>query len=425
MAGAVDLAPLADPPEVAGPGFLNVRLRDDWVAADARRPARTTSASGLAPPEQPKTVVIDYSSPNVAKPMHVGHIRSTVIGESLARIFAALGHKVIRDNHLGDWGSQFGMILWGWKNAPRRGRLRRRPRGRAGPALPPGPGPDQGRRQPTSRRPPAPRPPSSTPATPRTAPSGSGSCPTASQALQAVYDRLGVTLRRRSSARASTTRCSPTSSTTCEAKGLAEQSEGATVVFIEGTKAPFIVRKSDGAYNYATTDLATIKYRDETWHPDQILYVVDHRQGDHFKQLFAVARRWGYDTVDLEHVAFGTILGPDRRPFKTREGDVVGLESLLDEAVAEARKVVDENSPDLDPEERPQVAEVVGLGAIKYADLSQNRLSDYVFDWKKMLAMNGNTGAYLQYAYARIRSIFRKGGVDARGDPRSRGRRSS
>ena len=147
-----------------------------------------------------------------------------------------------------------------------------------------------------------------------------------------------------------------------------------------------------------------------TWHPDQILYVVDHRQGDHFKQLFEVARRWGFGSIDLEHVAFGTILGPDRRPFKTREGDVVGLESLLDQATAEAKKVVDENSPDLDPALRRRVAEVVGLGAIKYADLAQNRLSDYVFDWQKMMAMNGNTATYLQYAYARIQSIFRKGG---------------
>ena len=148
-----------------------------------------------------------------------------------------------------------------------------------------------------------------------------------------------------------------------------------------------------------------------------MLYVVDHRQGDHFKQLFEVARKWGYDSVDLEHVAFGTILGPDRRPFKTREGDVVGLESLLDEATAMARKVVDENSPELDPAERQRVAEVVGLGAIKYADLCQNRISDYVFDWQKMMAMNGNTATYLQYAYARIQSIFRKGGFGAGGDP--------
>ena len=197
------------------------------------------------------------------------------------------------------------------------------------------------------------------------------------------------------------------------ARGIAKESEGAIAVFTKGTKAPFLIRKSDGAFNYGTTDLATIKYRAETWNPELVLYVVDHRQGDHFKQLFEVARKWGYDRLELVHVAFGTILGPDRRPFKTREGDVVGLESLLDEAVAEARKVVDANSPDLDPDARAKVAEVVGLGAIKYADLSQNRLSDYVFDWQKMLAMNGNTATYLQYAYARIQSIFRKGAIDA------------
>ena len=301
--------------------------------------------------------------------MHVGHLRSTVIGDSLARILAALGHRVIRDNHLGDWGSQFGMILWGWKNARDEAALRDRPRRRAGPALSPGPGPDQGRRhgrrgrragrdrQAPRRRPREPR------------------------ALGPVHAPLPGGARRRSttgwasrstssSARASTTPCSPRSSTDLQKKGLAVESEGAIVVFVEETEAPFIVRKRDGAFTYATTDLATIQYRVETWNPDQVLYVVDHRQGDHFKQLFEVARKWGYDSVDLEHVAFGTILGTDRRPFKTREGDVVGLESLLDEAVAEALKVVEENSPELDPEEQRRVAEVVGLGAIKYADLS-------------------------------------------------------
>ena len=202
-------------------------------------------------------------------------------------------------------------------------------------------------------------------------------------------------------------------------RGIAEESEGATSSSPRRPRRRSLIRKRDGAFNYGTTDLATIKYRVETWNPDLVLYVVDHRQADHFKQLFAVARKWGYEQADLEHVAFGTILGTDRRPFKTREGDVVGLESLLDEAVAEARKVVDANSPDLDPESRARVAEVVGLGAIKYADLSQNRLSDYVFDWQKMLAMNGNTAAYLQYAYARIQSIFRKGGVTSGGHPRA------
>ena len=351
--------------------------------------------------------------------MHVGHLRSTVIGDSLARIIAALGHRVVRDNHLGDWGSQFGMILWGWKNARDEARLRGRSRGRAGAALSPGPGSDQGGRRGRRRRPRGPRRPSSTPAIPKTAPSGAGSCRTA-WARSRRSTIAWASASTSSSARASTTRCSPRSWPTSQSKGLAVESEGAIVVFVEQTEAPFIVRKSDGAFNYATTDLATIKYRVETWHPDQILYVVDHRQGDHFKQLFEVARKWGYDSVDLEHVAFGTILGADRRPFKTREGDVVGLESLLDEATAEARKVVDENSPELEPAEQQQVAEVVGLGAIKYADLSQNRLSDYVFDWQKMMAMNGNTATYLQYAYARIRSIFRKGGIAPRSDPRQR-----
>ncbi|GAC1472657.1 MAG: arginine--tRNA ligase [Isosphaeraceae bacterium] len=408
VAAAVDLEPLADTPEVAGPGFLNVRLRDDWLSkslADllvAEEPGRLT-------PAQKKSIVIDFSSPNVAKPMHVGHIRSTVIGECLARIIEALGHHVIRDNHLGDWGSQFGMILWGWKHhrdesayqaAPvaELSRLYRLTQAmiQAG----------DGAVEMAARA--------------ETARLHAGDeenralwarfMPHCLGALNAVYQRLGV----RFDVEYGESFYDPMLAEVVEdleSRGLAVQSEGATVVFNEGSRAPFIVRKSDGAYNYATTDLATIRYRVQTWNPDQILYVVDHRQGDHFKQLFHVAKRWGYDQVDFVHVAFGTILGTDRKPFKTREGDVIGLESLLDEGVAEARKVVDENSPDLDEAEREKVAEAVGLGAIKYADLSQNRLSDYVFDWKKMLAMNGNTAAYLQYAYARIQNIFRKGNV--------------
>ncbi len=228
-------------------------------------------------------------------------------------------------------------------------------------------------------------------------------------ALQAIYDRLGIRFDVQLGESFYDSELGPIVADLQE-KGLAVESDGAIVVFVEQTEAPFLVRKRDGAFTYATTDLATIQYRVETWHPDQILYVVDHRQGDHFKQLFEVARKWGYDAVDLEHVAFGTILGQDRRPFKTREGDVVGLESLLDEATAEALKVVQENSPELVADEQQRVAEVVGLGAIKYADLCQNRISDYVFDWQKMMAMNGNTATYLQYAYARTQSIFRKGG---------------
>jgi arginyl-tRNA synthetase len=408
VVGAVDLGPMAGTPEIAGPGFLNVRLDDAWIAASLRD-MLSDDALGVTPPAQPRTVVVDYSSPNVAKPMHVGHIRSTVIGESLSRILAAIGHRVVRDNHLGDWGSQFGMILWGWKNCrdeaafavnpvQELARLYRRAQELI-----------QGGDRSVEES-----------ARAETARLHAGDeenrelwrkfMPHCLAALQTVYDRLGV----RFDVELGESFYDPMLAGVVEdlqTRGLAEESEGAIVVFLEEFKAPFIIRKRDGAFNYGTTDLATIKYRVETWNPDQILYVVDHRQGDHFKQLFAVARKWGYDRVGLEHVAFGAILGADRRPFKTRAGDVVGLESLLDEAQSEALAVVQENSPHLDPVDQRRVAEVVGLGAIKYADLSQNRLSDYVFDWNKMLAMNGNTGAYLQYAYARIQSIFRKGEI--------------
>jgi arginyl-tRNA synthetase len=410
LARAVDLAPMAAPPVVAGPGFLNIRLNDDWVAA-ALDNLLTNPSLGLDPPERPKTIVIDFSSPNVAKPMHVGHLRSTVIGDSLARINAALGQRLVRDNHLGDWGSQFGMILWGWKNARDEARYEADPVGelarlyrlaqdriKAGDATV-----EEAARAETVRL---------HAGDPETRALWKRFMPHCLAALQALYDRLGV----RFDVQLGESFYDPKLASVVadlQASGIAVESDGAIVVFVEQTEAPFIIRKRDGAYSYATTDLATIKYRVETWHPDQVLYVVDHRQGDHFKQLFEVARKWGYDAVDLEHVAFGTILGTDRRPFKTRDGDVVGLESLLDEATAEARKVVDENSPDLDPSERQRVSEVVGLGAIKYADLCQNRISDYVFDWQKMMATNGNSATYLQYAYARIQSIFRKGGVTA------------
>jgi arginyl-tRNA synthetase len=451
VAQAVDLAPMAGTPEVAGPGFLNVRLADDWIARQLGE-LLVDEKLGLNLPQTPKTVVIDYSSPNVAKPMHVGHLRSTVIGESLARIYSALGHKVIRDNHLGDWGSQFGMILWGWKNhrneanyaADPVGELARlyrlaQSRVKPGEALREKYGKaialdeagksaealalfaklaegttdtfeDVARQIAESRD-------VADATRVETAKLHSGDfenrvlwdqfMPHCLAALQAVYNRLDI----HHDVHLGESFYDPMLAGVVEdlkAKQLAVESEGATVVFSEGFKAPFIVRKRDGAYNYATTDLATIQYRKTTWNPDLLLYVVDHRQGDHFKQLFAVAKRWGYDGISMEHVAFGTVLGQDRRPYKTRDGDVIGLESLLDEAIDEASKVVEVGSPHLPEEQRRHVAEVVGLGAIKYADLSQNRLSDYVFDMAKMVAMNGNTATYLQYAYARIQSIFRK-----------------
>jgi len=455
VAARVELSPLAGPPEIAGPGFLNVRLHDVWISETLDGLVHDDTL-GLVAPEHPQTVVIDYSSPNVAKPMHVGHIRSTVIGESLARIFTAIGHNVIRDNHLGDWGSQFGMILWGWKNHRIESAYGENPVGElsrlyrlaqakikdgetlaerykkllalceAGKseeaaahyeklAVGTSHTLDMVKSVIAEARQVADE------ARAETAKLHAGDkenralweqfMPLCLRALDDIYARLGVKF----DVHLGESFYDPMLGDVVHdlmAKGLAVESEGAAVVFVASSKAPLMIRKRDGAYNYATTDLATIRYRKETWNPDLVLYVVDHRQGDHFKALFEVARKWGYDSMRLEHVAFGTILGGDRRPFKTRDGDVVGLESLLNEAVTEARKVVDENSPDLEPQERAKVAEIIGLGAIKYADLSQNRLSDYVFDWKKMMAMNGNTGAYLQYAYARIQSIFRKGGFD-------------
>src|SRR3954469_23909037 len=296
VAARVDLEPLAGPPEVAGPGFLNVRLYDAWIAGTLRDLLRDDRL-GLTPPGKPRTVVIDFSSPNVAKPMHVGHVRSTVIGDSLARIFEALGHKVIRDNHLGDWGSQFGMILWGWKAARNDeafaadpvvelARLYRlaQDRIRAGD----GAVEDAARAETAKLH----------AGDPENRELWARFMPQCLHALQKVYDRLGV----RFTVELGESFYDPMLGSVVDdlaKRGIAEESDGATVVFTEETRTPFIIRKRDGAFNYGTTDLATIKYRAETWHPEQMLYVVDHRQGDHFKQLFAVARKWGYDQAEF------------------------------------------------------------------------------------------------------------------------------
>ena len=454
VAARVDLLPMADTPEVAGPGFLNVRLREDWLASSLDA-LLGDDRMGLEPPSKSLTVVIDYSSPNVAKPMHVGHIRSMVIGEALARIFSALGHKVIRDNHLGDWGAQVGMILWGYKHAlihpaydadpvKELARLYRLAQSeiKAGKELAKAHAPvfkllaegrradaealftntydgsglplevvekvvGQGREVAEVAREEVAKLHAGDPENRRL---WAEFMPACLAALKVIYDRLDV----HHDVHLGESFYDPMLAgiiDDLEAKGLAVPSEGATVVHIPGKKAPMLVRKSNGAYNYGTTDLATVKHRVDTWQPDLILNVVDSRQAEHFSQVFDVSRRWGYP-VRQEHVAFGTILGNDRKPFKTRDGDTVELEPLLDDAVAAAREVVDASSPELDQAERAAIAEVVGIGAIKYADLSQNRLSDYVFDMRKMVAMTGNTATYLQYAYARIQNIFRKGEVD-------------
>ena len=382
---------------------------------------------GVAAVARPRKFVVDFSAPNVAKPMHVGHIRSTVIGDALCRILKFAGHEVQSDNHLGDWGTQFGMILYGYKHFLDPEAYRRKPLDELarlyrlvrqlidepGDAAVATPAADQADVR--------------TAVLAETARLHAGDAenlrlwrqflPVCLQDIEQIYRRLDVHFDHTLGESFYNDQLSGIAEELLS-RGIARVSDGAVCVFLPGEESPLIVRKQDGAFLYATTDLATIRYRVDRWNPDAILYVVDHRQGLHFRQLFAVAGMLGYDRIEFQHVSFGTVLGEDGRPFRTRAGDTVGLEGLLDEAVARAAAVVAANDdakpdgPELSPAERARVAETVGIAALKYADLSQNRTSDYVFSYDKMLAMNGNTATYMQYAYARVRSIFARGNVD-------------
>ena len=430
LAAVPGYADLFEPPgDPVGPGFINVRVRDDALAA-ALAVAVRDERLGVPPVARPETIVVDYSSPNVAKPMHVGHIRSTVIGDALARILRFHGHHVITDNHLGDWGTQFGMILWGWKHCrddeafaadptAELGRLYRLVR-KVADAKPEELAADPAAAALAARHPDAGRE-----VLAETARLHEGDpanralwerfMPVCRAEIDRIYTRLHVSFDHT----LGESFFQPFLAGVVDdlvARGLARESRGAIGVFLAGDDAPpLLVRKADGAFLYATTDLATIQWRLEHWHPDRMLYVVDHRQGQHFEQVFETARRWGIEGVQLVHVAFGTVLGDDGRPFKTRAGDTVGLESLLDEGVERAAAIVesgDEARGGLTAADRQRVAEAVGIGAIKYADLSQNRTTDYVFSFDKMLQLTGNTAAYMQYAAARVEGIFAKGGID-------------
>ena len=427
----LDVADLFEPPgEPVGPGFINLRVRDDALA---RAVAAVVSDGrlGVAPVATPETIVLDYSSPNVAKPMHVGHIRSTVIGDALARILKFRGHHTITDNHLGDWGTQFGMILWGWKHCRddaafaadptgELGRLYRLVRKVADAK------PDELAADPEAAALAARFPEAGREVLAETAKLHEGDpenrrlweqfMPACRREIDRIYGRLDVSFDHTLGESfyqpllAGTVR-------DLEACGLARESRGATGVFLDGPdNPPLLIRKADGAFLYATTDLATIRWRMEHWKPDRILYVVDHRQSQHFEQVFETARRWGVGGVDFVHVAFGTVLGDDGKPFKTRAGDTVGLEALLDEGVARAFSVVTAADADrgsgMPEAERRRIADAVGIGAIKYADLAQNRTTDYTFSFDKMLELKGNTAAYMQYAVARVEGIFAKGGID-------------
>ena len=488
LVSKLDVSDLCLPPEVAGPGFINLKLRDEWLVAHTNQLV-ADERLGVAPAAQPRTIVIDFSGPNVAKPMHVGHLRSTVIGDALCKVLTFLGHKVIGDNHVGDWGTQFGMIIFGYKHFLDAGNFQADPVGelarlyrlvnqlsdyhetrRMLPKLDTalaaklqeleaeqGGNEDDkefqkarkklvadveevrqqiagGRKKlmaleasPVLTAQANAYPEIATLARLETAKLHAGDpentglwnqfVPLCLAAIQGVYDRLAI----RFDVVLGESFYQPQLAAVVEdlqQRGLARESEGAICVFIPGKEAPFIVRKSDGAFTYATTDLATIKHRADAFGADSMLYVVDARQSEHFETLFATARLWGYTQAEFKHVSFGAILGDDGRPFKTRSGDTVGLESLLDEAVAEARKIIGqadearEDRPVLDEAGQRHVAEVVGLGGIKYADLKHNRESDYVFSWEKMLAKTGDTATYMQYAYARVCGIVRKGGVD-------------
>jgi arginyl-tRNA synthetase len=404
----LDLADLAEKVEIAGPGFLNFRLSP---AAISKTLADATAGQHLfvQPTDAPRTIVVDFSSPNVAKPMHVGHIRSTALGDTITRTLRLLGHKVITDNHIGDWGTQFGKLLLGWKKHLDRAALARAPldeMGRlyklvnaefeASEEIK-----TQARLELVKLQ----------NGDPENLAHWREMIDLSLQEFEKLYRRLGVTFDHV----LGESFYNPFLKSVIEdlkSKGVARESESATVVFFNEPDLkdhPVIIQKSDGAANYATTDLATLKYRVETWAPDEIVYVTDGRQQLHFRQFFAAYRQWRPDTkVKLSHVWFGTILGPDGTPFKTRTGETVRLADLLNEAEERALATVTEKNPDLPEPERREIARIIGIGAIKYSDLLPNRQTDYVFSWDKMLAFNGNTAPYLQYAYTRLKSIARK-----------------
>ena len=408
----LNAADLCESPTVAGAGFINFTLLPGAVANKTAE-LFTDERLGVARSTSLRKIVIDFGSPNVAKPMHVGHIRSTALGDALARIATFLGHDVIRDNHIGDWGTQFGMVIWGWKNLLDRQALQRGPlaeivriyketnaRSTSDPAVR-----DACRQELVKLQ------------------SGDkenidiwNECVALSmQDFQHVYQLLDIHYDIQCGESFYNDRLAGVVERLLKS-GIAEISEGAVVVFFrdipELADKPCIVRKSDGGFNYATSDIATVDYRITELKRDTVWYVVGAPQTLHFKQIFEIARREGH-RADFRHVPFGNVLGEDRKLMKTRSGENVPLRQLLEEACARARKIIEEKNPNLADAEKVDIARTIGIGAVKYADLSQYRMTDYVFSWDKMLALQGNTAPYLQNAYVRVRSIFRKAGEAA------------
>ena len=405
----LDLAGVAESVDIAGPGFINIHLSNEMLA-DSVNPAKPL----LVPTAAPKTVVIDYSSPNLAKEMHVGHLRSTIIGDAMARVLGATGHRVIRQNHVGDWGTQFGMLLAYLDETGSKsellGDLERfyqaaKQRFDADSAFA-----DRARGRVVALQ----------SGEPRTNALWQQFIDISLSHCEAVYERLGVSLTRADVMAESAYNDELAGIVKAlDDAGLLTVSDGARCVFLDEFKAkdgsplPVIVQKSDGGYLYSTTDLAAVRHRSKVLEADRAMYLVDARQALHFRQVFAVARRAGFVSprTSLEHHPFGVMLGKDGRPFRSRDGGVVKLVELLDEAQQRAYDLVTEKNPALAEDDRRQISRVVGIGAIKYADLSKHRTSDYVFDWDTMLAFDGNTAPYLQYACTRIVSLFRRGQV--------------
>ncbi len=413
-----------DKAEVAGPGFVNVHLAPEWIASKLTEALHDAGRDGVPAVEEVSKVVVDFSSPNIAKQMHVGHLRSTIIGDAIARILSFMGHDVVRDNHLGDWGTQFGLLIVGMREWGDEGALQSDPivelervyklaSERAGndeafgeaarAELAKLQGGDVENRKLWEHF-----------------------VEVSRGALDKVYAELDVSFDvwlGESAYR----KALPGVVDDLLERGIAREDEGAVCIFwneiddapksLRKQKTPFIIRKKDGAFLYSTTDVATVQYRKDQLKADRALYVVDNRQGLHFRQLFAVMKLLGTD-MELEHIGFGTVLGKDGKPLRTRDasGHVITLMSLLQESKQRARQRIDEGIAEgrlrVRPEEIDEVSRIVGIGAVKYADLRQNRLSDYQFDWDKMISFQGNAGPYLQYAYARCASIFAKGGID-------------
>ncbi|EAO5051392.1 arginine--tRNA ligase [Salmonella enterica subsp. enterica serovar 4,5,12:b:-] len=412
----LDLSGIASKVEIAGPGFINIFLEPAFLAEQVQQ-ALASERLGVSQPTR-QTIVVDYSAPNVAKEMHVGHLRSTIIGDAAVRTLEFLGHHVIRANHVGDWGTQFGMLI-AW--------LEKQQQENAGDmALADLEGfyrdakkhydedeafAERARNYVVKLQ------------------SGDTYFREMWRKLvditmtqnQITYDRLNVTLTRDDVMGESLYNpMLPGIVADLKAKGLAVESEGATVVFLdefknkEGDPMGVIIQKKDGGYLYTTTDIACAKYRYETLHADRVLYYIDSRQHQHLMQAWTIVRKAGYvpDSVPLEHHMFGMMLGKDGKPFKTRAGGTVKLADLLDEALERARRLVAEKNPDMPADELEKLANAVGIGAVKYADLSKNRTTDYIFDWDNMLAFEGNTAPYMQYAYTRVLSVFRKADID-------------